>query len=143
MSAARGSANGARPKFLSREAIFAAKDLETVEVEVPEWDGTVIVRGLTGRERDEFEASMMEQRGKKMVPNVANVRAKLVVKCVVDETGKRLFTDQDANEMGEHSAAAVNRIYEAASKLSGLSDEDVEELAGDFTGILGADSPTS
>lgn len=142
MSAVKGS-NGAKPKFLSREAIFAAKDLETIEVEVPEWDGTVIVRGLTGRERDEFEASMMERRGKQMVPNVANVRAKLVVKCVVDENGKRLFTDQDANEMGEHSAAAVNRIYAAASKLSGLTDEDVEELAGDFTGILGEDSVTS
>jgi hypothetical protein len=142
VSVAKGT-NGAKPKFLSREAIFAAKDLDTVEVEVPEWHGTVMIRGLTGRERDDFEASMMERRGKHMVPNVANVRAKLIVKCVIDESGKRVFTDQDANEMGEHSAAAVNRIYEAASKLSGLTDEDVEELAGDFTGILGSDSATS
>lgn len=119
-------------KFLSREAILAASDLTTIEVEVPEWNGIVLVRALTGRERDEFEASILERRGKRMEPNVANIRAKLVVKCCVGEDGQRLFTDQDANALGEHSAAAVNRIYEAASKLSGLTDEDVEDLAENF-----------
>ena len=133
------TANSSKPakgKFLSREAILAASDLETAEVEVPEWDGSVLIRGLTGRERDEFEASILERRGKQMVPNVANIRAKLVVKCVVGEDGKRLFADTDANELGEHSAAAVNRIYEAAAKLSGLTDEDVEDLVENFGGII-------
>ncbi len=140
MSTAKASANGT---FLSRDAIFAAKDLETAEVEVPEWNGTVLIRGLTGRERDEFEASILERRGKRMIPNVANIRAKLVVKCVIDADGKRLFADTDANELGEHSAAAVNRIYEAAAKLSGLTDEDVEELAEDFGETPSGDSATS
>jgi len=129
-------------KFLSREAIFASSDLDTQEVDVPEWDGAVLIRGLTGRERDDFEASILERRGKRMVPNVANIRAKLVVKCVVGEDGKRLFGDNDANELGEHSAAAVNRIYEAAAKLSGLTDEDVEELVEDFESTTSEGSPT-
>jgi hypothetical protein len=42
--------------------------------------------------------------------------------------GKRLFTDADAPVLGEKLAPALDRIFEAASKLNRLSKEDVEEL---------------
>lgn len=117
---------------LTRDAILKADDIISEEVQVPEWGGTVFVRGLTGRQRDEFESSVFEMRGKKMVPNIANLRAKLTVRCCVDEDGKRLFTDADADKIGEKSAAAIDRIYAVAAKLSGLSEEDVEEMVADF-----------
>jgi hypothetical protein len=117
---------------LSKDDILKAEDLVTEDVEVPEWGGTVSVRGLTGRERDEFEASIMERRGKRMVPNVANVRGKLVARCVLDEDGNRLFLDSDAEALGGKSAGAVNKIYEVAARLSGMTDEDVDELVENF-----------
>jgi len=82
---------------LSKDDILHAEDLRTEEVDVPEWGGTVLVRGLTGRERDEFEGSVLEQRGQKTVTNTANVRAKLAVKCVVDDTGQRVFAGSSSN----------------------------------------------
>jgi hypothetical protein len=44
-------------------------------VSVPEWGGEVVVRALTGAERDAFEQSTIEQRGKSVKTNLANIRA--------------------------------------------------------------------
>ena len=49
--------------LLSKTAILAAQDLQTEDVEVPEWGGAVRVRSFTGRERDVFEAGMIRGEG--------------------------------------------------------------------------------
>jgi hypothetical protein len=96
---------------LSRDQILAANDLEVREVDVPEWGGTVKVRPLNGAERDRFEASLRKERrradgkeGTELVANTDNMRAKLVARAVVDDDGKRVFTDADINALGEKSA---------------------------------------
>lgn len=126
--------------ILGRDQILKADDMTTEEIAVPEWGGSVLVRGLTGRQRDEFEASMIEQRGKRRVPNVENVRAKLVAKCCVDESGRRLFTDQDAAILGDRSGAALDRVYEVAARLSGIGEDDVDEMTEGFGSPTGAGS---
>jgi hypothetical protein len=119
---------------LSRDDILKAADNEPEEVTVPEWNGSVLVRGMTGRERDAFEVSLMTQgRNGRREVNTANVRAKLVVRCVVDDDGNRVFTDADIAELGDHSAAAVDRVYAVAARLSGMGgDEEQAELVRDF-----------
>ena len=114
--------------LLTRDAILQAQDLPTEQVSVPEWGGEVLVRGLTGADRDDFEQSIAEQKGKNVKMNLRNVRAKLVALTVVDEDGNRLFSDKDAEVLGRKSAVALNRVFEVAQKLSGLTPEDVEEL---------------
>lgn len=128
--------------ILGREQILKAGDVMTEEVDVPEWGGSVLVRGLTGRQRDEFETSLIERRGKRSVPNTDNMRAKLVAWCVVDEDGQRLFTNADAAALGDRSAAALDRVYKVAARLSGITDEDLEELAEDFGSPSGDSSPS-
>ena len=49
--------------LLSKEAILAAQDLPSEDVEVPEWGGTVRVRGLDGKGRDEYFMSQAVIRG--------------------------------------------------------------------------------
>ena len=44
--------------ILNREQILAANDVKTRIVDVPEWGGSVIVRGLTSLERDRAIASI-------------------------------------------------------------------------------------
>jgi len=117
-------------KLLTRDAILQAEDLPTEDIEVEEWGGAVRVRALTGAERDAFEQSIVEQRGKSTRVNMRNIRAKLVALTVVDGDGKRLFSDKDAELLGKKSAVALNRVFEIAQKLSGLSPEDMEELSG-------------
>ncbi|WP_461369485.1 hypothetical protein [Candidatus Darwinibacter acetoxidans] len=130
----------AKLKILTRDAILQAEDLPRELVEVPEWGGCVYVRALTGAERDAFEASVVEQRGKSTKMNLRNIRAKLVALTAVDEEGKRLFTDDDAALLGKKSAAALDRVFDVAQRLSGLKDEDVEELAKNSEDDLSEDS---
>lgn len=129
--------------LLTKDVILSADDLGHEDLEVPEWGGTVRIRALTGAERDAYEASMQQQRGKNFVRNLANVRAKLVVRTVIGEDGERLFTDSEANALGRKSAAALDRIFEVAAKLSRLSEEDVEELAGKSESGPSGDSTSS
>lgn len=114
--------------FLDRAAMLAAPDLQTEEIEVPEWGTWVRVRGITARERDEWEASCLVGKGKSRDINIRNLRAKLVVLSVVDDKGGRIFTDFDVETIGDKASAAVDRIYSVASRLAGVSDADVEEL---------------
>lgn len=115
--------------LLSREAILAYDDSQSEDVEVPEWGGAVRVVGLTGAERDRFEASVVGN-GKQM--QLSNLRARLIAMCVVDESGERLFGTADVGALGNKSAAALERVFSAAQRLSGLSEDDVAELTEDL-----------
>lgn len=128
--------------YLTRDAILKATHLKTEEVDVPEWGGLVLVRELNGQQRDEWEASLAVQRGKQMVPDVANMRAKLVARSVVGEDGEPVFSQQDVSALGELSAAALDRVFEVASRLSGLNPADIEEM-GKASGTGPADGSSS
>ena len=112
--------------LLTKKDILKAQDLKTEIVDVPEWGGKVKVRGLSASDRDCFENEMFEQS---QSPGMKIVRASLCARCIVDEEDKRLFTDQDIKQLGTKSAVALNRVFKTAQKLSGLREEDVEELA--------------
>ncbi|MGH3927651.1 MAG: hypothetical protein ACRDS1_01415 [Pseudonocardiaceae bacterium] len=114
--------------YLGREAILSAEDSVTEDVEVPEWGGTVRVRGLTGAERDKIEA-LVAGNGKKM--NFANLRARMCAASVVDESGERLFGEADIAALGGKSAAALDRVFSVVQRLSGITDEDIDELTGE------------
>ena len=129
--------------LLTRDAILQVQDLPTERVHVPEWGGDVLVRALTGAERDRFEQSIVEQRGNSTRMNLQNIRAKLVALTVVDEQGNRIFKDEDVKWLGNKSAAALDRIFEVAQRLSGLRDEDVEELAKNSESDLSDDSTSA
>ena len=115
---------------LTRDQIFAVQDIKKEPVEIPQWGGTVWVKGLTGAERDAFEISIMDFKdGKKPKMVLENMRAKLCVMTVCDENGRRLFKDEDIPTLGKKSAKALSIIFDKAQELSGLTDEDVDKLA--------------
>lgn len=125
---------------LTREAVLAAKDLPTRDIAVPEWGGDVLVRGMTGAERDRFEGQFVSREGKEVKVSFDNVRATIVALCAVDDAGKRLFSDDDAAALGEKSASALARVFDAVLELSGLKEKDVKELG---EGLAGAQSGAS
>ncbi len=65
-----------------------------------------------------------------------------MVRSIVDEGGNRVFRDQDAALLQRKSASALMRLFNVASRLSGVGDDDVEELVGnsDTTPNDGSDS---
>ena len=116
--------------LLTREQILARKgDLPREVVPVPLWGGDVIVRALTAKERDEYEVSNLVKKGKNYEQNFANMRARLVVRCTIDEAGARLFNDKDVDALGDLLGAAVDTVYSVAARLNGITKADEEELA--------------
>lgn len=118
---------------LSKADILAADDRPTEEVGVPEWGGVVYVRGMTGKDRDEYFASQTKQRGKQVFQDITNASAKIVARCIVDpdDHTRRMFTDQEVAILGGRSSAALERVGQVAARLSGLTEEDMEELGKD------------
>jgi hypothetical protein len=114
---------------ITREKLLsAALELPIERVDVPELGGYVHIKGMTGAERDAWESSLVKGRGNKRRVDTTNVRAKLAVRCLVDESGKRLFENHEADLLGTIRTDVLNRIYEAAQRVCGVSDEDVDEL---------------
>jgi len=132
--------------ILSREDILNVIDLKTELVPVPEWGGDVYVRGLTAGERDKWEASLYstQKRGNscEVIAHRDNIRAKFVAASVVDEKGKLIFTTGDIDALTKKSAAPMDRLFAVAQKLSGMSNEDVEELEKNLKSDRTDTSPT-
>lgn len=110
--------------MLDKAAILAAQDFKTKEVDVPEWGGSLHLRGLSSKERDRMEAEVAQTQ------DLQNFRARLVVMSIVDGDGKRLFTDKDATALGEKSSVVINRLFDEVRDLSGMSDEALGVVEG-------------
>ena len=132
---------------LNKNEILQANDLQHEALEIPEWGGEILVRGFTAAERDEYEQSLIDARRVgnetqiKMVSE--NAKARAAVKCIVNDEGERIFTDADADVLGQKSAKALNRIMEKIQNLSGMSEKDMKELAGNSNAAQTADSRSS
>ena len=122
--------------YLSKDDIWKADDRPVRDVEVPEWDGVVRVRALSGGQRDEYESSLREtiinpKTGVgTMVANTLNARAKLASLSIVDGDGNQMFSELEVARLGLKSAPALDRVVKAATELSGLTETAVEDAAG-------------
>lgn len=111
-----------------RDLVLGAQP-PTERVRLPELgDVTMLMRGMTGVERDVFEASCWEGRGKARAFVTRGLRAKLVASCAVDDQGHRLFTDADVEALGQVRADMLDRLFGVAQRLSGMSDRDLDDL---------------
>lgn len=125
--------------FLNADQILQADDRRYEEVPVPEWapagtnpkDAKVRLRSLTGNERDKWEDNL--PRDKKGKISSDNLRASLAAEVIVNEHGEKLFAGaRMITQLGNKAAAPIDRIFEAAQRMNGIKEEDVEELMEGF-----------
>ena len=112
---------------LTKDQILAADDLGLLEVKVKEWGGVVYLRVMTVAERDAHELEWLNNKEK----GVANFRTKFLARCLCDEKGERLFTDEEVGKLSTKNAAVMNRLWDKAMRHNALTQEDVDELAGE------------
>lgn len=112
--------------LLNKDEILNIEDCNFVDLEIPEWKGSVRISTMTGTARDRFESNLMTKSGK---INHDNVRAKLVAACLVDDKNELLFSEKDIVALGKKSCKTLNKIFEVAQKINGIGDEEVEDLA--------------
>lgn len=96
-------------------------------------------QGLNSLSRSKWERSFM-RRGQIADGKLVQARATLLVRCVVnnDQERKPLYTESDVEMLGKVPAVIIEPIYDLCRKLSGIGQDQVEELEQ-----LSAESPNS
>ncbi|MDE8535508.1 hypothetical protein PZC41_14465 [Staphylococcus aureus] len=115
---------------LTREGILKLVQFVPHEVTVPGVEGTFLMRAMTSRERDDYEASTLDANGNVDVTRFThNMRANLVARCLVDDGGKLLFPNGGAEELGNLPASIIAPLFEKAQVINGMvnKDEDIED----------------
>lgn len=108
--------------LLNKDQILNAEDIKYAEVDcTPEWSGSVKVKAMSGIERDSFERN--HQLGK-----LTHYRATVSARAIVDENGDRLFSEAEIIKLSEKSAVPLNKIYEKVMEISGVTEEEIDEL---------------
>lgn len=107
---------------LGREQILAAEDRDTIQIEVPEWGGSVLIRKISGKQRGRIEG--LKSAG---TLDFADFRGMMCACSICDEDGFQIFTNDDVDALGEKSADALDRVFDAALRLNGMAAGAVEE----------------
>jgi hypothetical protein len=52
----------------------------------------------------------------------------LLVRCLADENGNRIFSDEEFEALGSKSAKVIDKLFAIAQKVNGIGQEDVDDL---------------
>ena len=108
-------------QFLTSTALERRKE----DVQVPELgNGTVVpVWGLTPRERTEFEDRITRQP-----KNKKTMRERWVIECCRNDDGSKIFNQAQIEQLGQRDSVVVERLVDAALRLSGVTTSDLDKL---------------
>jgi hypothetical protein len=96
-----------------------------VEVECPEWGGSVLVeRAKTNK------AILYRERLAKLEDINANIG--FIIAFCVNEDGSPLFTEADADWLGEQPFSVTNRLAERIAQVNGFTKETQETAEENF-----------
>ena len=85
--------------YLKPEQIIAVPDREVIELEVPEWGGTVRLRAMSGRQREQYvkRLDILDDKGNQKALDLdKSPQALLASFCLVHKE-----VDPQGNEVGE------------------------------------------
>lgn len=112
--------------MLDKTAILAIQDLKTKVIDVPEWGDQVTVRMISGTERNRLN----EVASASGTFDMNTFQTTLLAMSLIDASGVRMFTDDEAAQLGGKSAAALKRIFDEVTAFSALKTTSVEEAEG-------------
>lgn len=101
--------------FLSAAEILGADDLKLVEIRVPEWGGSILVKPLTAAEALDFFEGSKNDKNDSMV--------RLVAMSVVDQNGTALFSTNDLPKLRKKGLKAITRLQDELLRLNGLKED--------------------
>lgn len=109
---------------LTKEEILSnAATFKTREIEVPELGGTVFIRELSAVEY----VRVMYLAGRlSMGMDERKTYAEMAAYFLSDENGKRLFGDNQVDQLGRLNALALEKIVKAGLVLNELADEKLQ-----------------
>ena len=100
---------------MNKKDLFKSYSLATSEVSVPNWsDEPIRIQELSAAAIDKMRGL---GEGKELKAAVLSI-----IHGVIDENGKRVFTDADLNNLMDMSVTDLNKVSEAVLKVSGLGE---------------------
>ncbi|WP_263079223.1 hypothetical protein [Endozoicomonas sp. Mp262] len=111
-----------------RETLLTAK-LKTETVNIKQLQQAVTIREMDAKAFDQYEGMMFEtDEAGEVVINSDNMKAKLIVSCVLDDDGELAFTPDDIDQINKMPGSIVKELAEACAKISGIvPTDDVEK----------------
>lgn len=94
---------------------------------VEAWGRTLYVRKMSGRSALSF--AKWTDKQKKKADDLDQI-VQLLLRTVCDEDGNLVFLDRDAKWLADQAMDDLEPLFDQAIDLNGLSDDDVEQAAG-------------
>jgi hypothetical protein len=110
-----------------RDRILAKNDSPTEQVLIPEWGETVTVRSLTAHEQERWW-DILTAHSERGVEPPGGRKASFVYMACLGEDGTELFKPEDIPTLGQKHPAAINRLFDAIQRLSGMTKEVQAEV---------------
>lgn len=113
--------------LLNKEQILKAEDLPFRDVEVPEWGGTVRIRTMSAMEGMEFW-KILDAAGKAGGGAAEqHLRERTLIMTIVDESGKRVFAEEDLDALRGKYPAVLNRLFAVSAELNGIKTVEKDD----------------
>lgn len=97
---------------------------------VKELGKKVRLRVLTGREVDAYRTGITVGKGQNVSVNLKGMRAKLAVLALANADGSRMFEDRDVNTVLGWPSMVLERIFDRARSMNGLTDNATDTEQG-------------
>jgi hypothetical protein len=112
--------------MLSRADILGADDLPREVVAVPEWRGDVTITTLGAADRFALSRWLVAASSEAF-EDVAH----LLALTLIDDSGARLFSEDDVKALLSKNPTVILRLYHVAVRLNRLGDAEVEKAKGE------------
>lgn len=103
----------------------AAAAAKTTLAPVTAWGVPAFIKIMSGTERDDWEGGILGENGK---VNHTQFRAKLLVKALADESGARIFSEDDLATLSAGDSIEIDRLFQIARERNKVTKKDEDEL---------------
>jgi hypothetical protein len=110
------------PEDIRARILALQTDRKPQPLDVPEWGDDVYIRVLTANDQTALAATVEKDE----------MPVRIILHCLVDATGQRIFSDDDAQVLGEFPFPEIMTVFAKVAKLNGLSSEELEEAVSRF-----------
>ena len=125
-----------------RAKILAAQDIPTETVTIPEWDVTLLVKGMSAGHRIDLMQTAYDVNTGQV--NMSIVYPDVAVACAFDpETCEPVFTVDDKDAILSKSSAAVEKLANVGLRLSGIGKDEQDAAGKDSSNNQNEDTSSS
>jgi hypothetical protein len=130
--------------FFSKDALLKRCATTFKEVEVPELSAKIRVTVVSAKDVSTFQAQFMDEDPKRKKEAAIHFKHRYVGRCLCDESGNLLFTEEEAERLGDMPAKDIEIFFAACSKVNPMGSEpEVEKEVKNSEATSEEDSSTA